>query len=205
MNAIINVLVVLLLPRKILDLLNFAKAVLRAMTNNTYFPTPTPTLTQLGAAITALDAAEVVATTRAKGAAQARNTLKKALVVLLKQIREYVQSIIESQIGDALTIATSAGLTLAKKVVRDKANLAVKQGAVAGMVELIAKAVAKSATYYWEFSLDGKTWSSAPETMKATTSIAGLTVGQTYYFRFASLTRKTAKSDFSQIISFIVK
>ncbi len=205
MNTIITALVVLLLPKKILELLNFAKAVLKAMTGNAYFPNPTPTLAQLTSAITALDAAQVVATTRAKGAVQARKVTRDALVILLKQLRQYVQGVVESQLADALAIATSAGLTLARRTVRIKPNLAVKQGANAGMVTLVAKAVAGATTYYWQFSLDQKVWTSVPETTKATTEIEGLTVGQLYSFRFGTLAVKQVKSDFSPFVSFLVK
>jgi hypothetical protein len=206
MTTILNVLVALLLPKKVLDLLNFAKTVLKSMTGNAFFPTPTPTLAQLSAAITALDAAQVLAASRAKGAVQARNGVRKNLIVLLKQMRDYVQSIVETQIADALAIATSAGMTLAKRTLRTKPELAVKQGELAGTVLLVAKAVAGATTYYWSFSLDQKSWSSAPETTKAKTTISGLTVGQTYYFRFCTLARKVeAKSDPSQAISFLVK
>ena len=75
---------------------------------------------------------------------------------------------------------------------------------LSGVVELDARAVAPSASYYWQFSLDGKSWTSAPETMKHVTVIAGLTPGQTYSFRFRALTRKGMR-DWSQVVSLIVR
>ncbi len=67
----------------------------------------------------------------------------------------------------------------------------------------MAQAVAHYATYYWEMSSDQKVWSSLPETTKSFTSVAGLTPGQTYYFRLRTLTR-AGKSDYTQIVSLLV-
>jgi hypothetical protein len=53
-------------------------------------------------------------------------------------------------------------------------------------------------------SLDGKTWTSWPETLKASATMAGLTPAQTYSFRFRTLTHAGA-SDFSQVVSHLVK
>jgi hypothetical protein len=66
------------------------------------------------------------------------------------------------------------------------------------------KAPGIPATYYWGFSLDQRGWTSAADSMTARVTIAGLTPGQTYYFRYRTLTRK-GMSDFSQIVSFLVK
>ncbi len=62
----------------------------------------------------------------------------------------------------------------------------------------------ESAVYYWEYSLDQRTWTSAAEGFKSTTEITALTSGQMYYFRFRGLTRK-GRTDHSQVVSMIVK
>jgi hypothetical protein len=55
-----------------------------------------------------------------------------------------------------------------------------------GMVKLLAKAVKRTAAYEWVYSADGgKTWISAGLTVGlADTTIAGLTRGTVYWFRF---------------------
>lgn len=60
------------------------------------------------------------------------------------------------------------------------------------------------ATYYWSYSLDQKTWTSAPDSLKSRVTIFGLTPGQNYYFRYHTLTRK-GTSDVSQAVSLLVK
>ena len=72
-------------------------------------------------------------------------------------------------------------------------------------VKLIAKAVKRGAAYEWAYSADnGVTWISAGTTVGlADTTIAGLTVGHTYLFRFRTTVGRTT-SDWTQYISFLV-
>ena len=69
---------------------------------------------------------------------------------------------------------------------------------------LIALAVARATTYYWAWSLDQKSWTSAADTTKARTTIAGLEPGSLVYFRCRALATKTGTTDWSQIVSLIV-
>jgi hypothetical protein len=85
----------------------------------------------------------------------------------------------------------------------DIAALEVRNNGTSGTVILRAKAVARPATYYWEHSLDQTTWTRAPETMKATTTIAGLQAAHTYAFRFRALTTGGPR-EYSQVVSLLV-
>ena len=97
----------------------------------------------------------------------------------------------------------SAFMYLKKVNKFSKPELRALNTGVSGRVQLYATAVARSATYYWEFSGDQVNWSTVPETMQASTEISGLTVGKVYYFRFRALTRK-GKQDYSQVVSLMV-
>jgi hypothetical protein len=110
----------------------------------------------------------------------------------------------EGLTSDAISAVESAGLKVRKSTAQHKQVLAVKDGLTSGSVQLVAKAVAAVATYYWQYSLDGKTWTSCPDTLKAEADVSGLTTAQTYSFRFRTLTRAGA-SDFSQIVTHLVK
>jgi hypothetical protein len=68
----------------------------------------------------------------------------------------------------------------------------------------VAKAVARTASYTWEYSTDQKTWTPVPPTMQAKTGLSGLTAGTTYYFRMQALTR-TGTQNWSQVVSLLVK
>ena len=83
-----------------------------------------------------------------------------------------------------------------------RAALAVKRGSTAGSAILVAKAAGKKASYEWEFSLDRTAWTALPATLVARTSVSGLVVGSTYYFRMRSLT-KGGMSDWGQIVSMV--
>jgi hypothetical protein len=71
-------------------------------------------------------------------------------------------------------------------------------------VALAAKTVAPVATYYWEHSPDQETWISVPETIKASTTVDGLSWAKVSYFRFRALTR-AGKGDYSQVVSLLVQ
>jgi hypothetical protein len=66
------------------------------MTTNPSFPSPTPTLAAVQAAITALQGAQVAALARTKGTIAVRNEKRWALVVLLDQLRGCVQSVADA-------------------------------------------------------------------------------------------------------------
>ena len=63
-----TIVVVLDLPKTIAALIAYAKAIVLKMTNNAYFPTPSPNLAAVTAAITAFESVESsMATTKGPG------------------------------------------------------------------------------------------------------------------------------------------
>jgi hypothetical protein len=59
------------------------------------------------------------------------------------------------------------------------------------------------ASYEWQYSLDQKTWTNAPSSLQAKTTITGLTSSTTYYFRFRGVT-KAGEGAFSQVVQILV-
>ena len=96
-------------------------------------------------------------------------------------------------------------MAIRKVTLHDKQALGVRQGTVSGSVVLSAKSAGKKAAYNWRYSLDQKTWTSLPQTLKAKTGVSGLTAATTYYFRSQALTPKGGEGDWGQIVSFLVK
>jgi hypothetical protein len=201
-QLILTVIVVLLTPARNIDLISFAKSLVVKVTGSAYFPSPTPSMAAITAAINAFEASENAMGTT-KGVKGDRAAKKKALVTLLKQLRCFVQSICDANIENASAIAESAGMRLKLFPSRVKDAISIVKGILSGSVMCDTRAVAADATYFWQFSLDQKAWSSAPEQMQAKITISGLTPGQMYYFRFCALTRK-GMGDWSQATSFIV-
>jgi hypothetical protein len=74
---------------------------------------------------------------------------------------------------------------------------------ISGAVILVARAIARKASYEWQYSTDGKSWVSAETTFECKTELFGLTRGPRHYFRFRALTRGGPGS-WSQLVSFIV-
>ena len=97
----------------------------------------------------------------------------------------------------------SAHMSVRKAPKRNIPEVSAKNGDVSGKVILAAKAVAQTATYFWEYSEDQSTWTPVPETMQARTEVSGLTSARVYYFRFRALTR-AGRQDYSHTVSLVV-
>jgi hypothetical protein len=193
------------LPKVVAALVEYAQAIVTAMTNNPRFPSPVPALAVVTTAIAALQSAQTAALARTKGAVTARNDKKAALVALLQQLRMYVQTVADADPENSAAIIQSAGIAVKKSAARKPRVFSALQGAVSGTVKLVTATAARRASYDWEYSIDGgKTWLLLPSTMQAKTSVAGLTPGGTVQFRYRALT-KSGEGDWSQPLSFIVK
>jgi type V secretory pathway adhesin AidA len=159
--------VVLKLSTRVKNVISFAQNVTSALTNNPHFPTPTPTLATFQADVAALTTAEAAVLSRLKGAVETRNAKLATVRVDLGNLRMYVQSVAAvAAPADADAIIESAGMTTRKVTLHDKPIIAAKQGSVTGAVNLAAKAAATKAAYTWQYSVDQKTWTTLPQTMK---------------------------------------
>ena len=195
---------ILNLPTRVQPVITYARAIVTAMTANPHFPAPVPALTAVTTATDDLQVAETAALTRAKGTFAIRNEKRAALVTLLKQLLGYVQTVADADVETGTSIIESAGIAVKKAAVRKPRVFEARPGPVSGSVKVIAPTAGGRAFYEWEYSLDGgKTWVTAPATMQATTTVAGLTPGATVQFRYRPGT-KNGEGDWSQPVSLIV-
>jgi hypothetical protein len=175
------------------------------MTGNAYFPTPTPNLALIATAIGTLQAAQVAAVSRVKGAAAARDQRRKELVTLLQQLRAYVQTVADADEPNAPAIIESAGLTVRRKATRKPRIFTAKPGPNTGVAEVIAASAGHRASYDWQYSADGgKTWVMLTSTLKTTTTVTGLTPGAVVEFRYRAVT-KSGATDWSQPVSLTIQ
>jgi hypothetical protein len=65
--------------------------------------------------------------------------------------------------------------------------------------------VASAASYSWEYSLDQETWTVGAQTAQARSTIAGLRLGQLYYFRVRALKRDGLITEPASIVRLIVR
>ncbi|MGA7123948.1 MAG: fibronectin type III domain-containing protein [Polyangiaceae bacterium] len=197
--------VALELPKSVPPLIVYAQGIVKRMTANPAFANPTPALAVITSAVDDLQTAEASALARTKGAAAIRNAKRTALIVLLQQLRAYIQTTADANPPTlAASVIQSSGVAVRKTATRQARTFAAKQGKVSGTAAVTAKTAAKRASYEWQYSTDGgKTWISAPATLQSKTSIAGLTPGATVQIRYRAVT-KSGEGDWSQSQSLIV-
>lgn len=188
-----TIVVVLALPKPVPALIIRMNAIIAAMTaNKASFPSPPLVLTTASSHVSALSTAEVAAKTHAVGTIQARDDAQKLVIADAGQLHAYVAQVVNASPNQAATLAAAAAMSLRKSGTRSKSDLAVKQS-VSGSVVATAKSVAGAKSHEWQYSLDGgKTWTSAPPTTKATTTIQGLPPGTLTQFRQRAITKAGA-------------
>jgi hypothetical protein len=82
---------------------------------------------------------------------------------------------------------------------------AAKHGPLSGSASLVSPRGAKRAAYEWQYSADGgKTWQEARGTLRAATTITGLTPGSAYLFRGRIIDKK-GDTEWCQPVSLIVQ
>ncbi len=203
-TAVKHVSAVLKLPRRVKDIGGFATAIVTAVGSNaTIFANPSPPLATIEADIAALNTSESSVLSRVKGAAQERNVKLATVKADLDHLMAYVQAIADASPASAESIIEAAGMSTRKLVTHPKNDIKVEQGAVSGTATLIAKAVATRASYEWQYSIDQKTWTSAPTTLQAKTDILALAVGTAYFFRVRGVT-KAGEQNWSQVVSLLM-
>ena len=204
-NSTSRALVVLALPDSVPALISYAENIVNRMTGNASFPKPVPSLAAVSGAIDDLRTAETAAIARTKGAAAVRNDKHKALVSTLQQLRSYIQATADADEGSGAAIIESAGVTVRKRATRKARVFAAKQGRTSGVATVIAARAGQSAAYEWQYSVDGgKTWLSAPVTLQAKTTVAGLLPGSMVQFRYRAVTR-AGEGDWNAPVSLTVQ
>ena len=196
--------ITLALPTSVPALVSYAQGIVKRMTGNPTFPNPTPPLAAVLAAINDLQLAETGAQSRIKGAVAARNEKRAALVGVLQQLRAYIQAIADADPTNAASIIENTGVAVRKTPTRRARAFTAKQGPVSGVAKVVAEVAARRASYDWQYSSDGgKTWVTAPSTLQAKTTVAGLAPGATVQFKYRAVT-KTGAGDWSQPVSLMV-
>ena len=176
--------------------------------NTGLFATPNPSVSTVQNQIVVLGKAEVLAATRAKGAAAARNVERTTLVGMLEAWLAYVQAIADLTQNQEQAVSTllAAGLLVALVGQHTKAILAVMLGTQSGTVALTANAAALTGDskgrflFNWQYTADGKTFVNMPPTPKAKTTLAGLTPLSTYGFRVSITDSAGVPGEWSQVL-----
>jgi hypothetical protein len=191
------------LPKSVPVLIVYAEGIVKRMTGNPSFPNPTPTLAAVSTSIAELQTAEASALARTKGAVSTRNEKRKALIALLQELRAHIQSTADADESNGPSIIESAGVALRKTPTRRARVFAAKPGLISGVATVVAASAGHRASYEWQYSTDGgKTWVTAPPTLQAKTTVAGLVPGATVQFKYRAVT-KTGGANWSEPVSLI--
>jgi hypothetical protein len=142
-----------------------------------------------------------------------RNTKCDALWTAMEVLQKFAQSLADTMTAsNAASLIVAAGLLVTKIGVRRKAALTAVLTATQGNVLLEAnrtllagKANAgKRVSFNWQWSVDGKTWTSVTSTPVSSTEIPGLTPLSTYSFRVSVTIGKQAAGPWSQAVTLLV-
>lgn len=165
------------------------RLIVTMMTGNPSFPTPTPPLSEVSAALDALEASEELANKGGKGMVKQRDVALRAVHTKMNVLKAYVQGTANAEPDRGEAIILSAGMKVGKPRMRTKLPVEAKHGSGPGRVVLDAKALPKPVQYRWQMSTDQATWTDLPETFKTKTTVEGLVPSMVYSFRLRTVTR----------------
>ena len=197
--------VVLKLPEYDVPLLVIrARSIVERMTDNSWFPSPSPSLAVVQVAIDDLFEAETKTLTGVVGSTTARDHKRTVLVSRLQQLAAHVEAIATANPEHAGSIVESASMYLKKPGGRARNVFTAKPGRVSGEVEVFAPRMGDRASYEFQYSVDGGvTWETLRTGTKARATIKGLKPGSTVLIRHCVIDKGVA-GDWSDVIAILV-
>jgi len=191
-----------------------ANAMCTGIDNNAnIFTTPNPPTGAIKAQVAIVNNAEVVAATRAKGAAAARDVQRNLLVGMMEVEATYIQGVADQSAtwDQAAAVIKAGGLPVAMVPKRAKGVLEIRRGPASGSVVLDANVGALTAGlrgkffFNWQSTVDGKTFVTLPSTPRHKTTVANLGPLTSYGFRVAVTDSAGVLGEWSQIVFFLVQ
>lgn len=187
-------------------LLERAQYIVERTAESSWFPSPSPPLGEVQAAIDALSAAEVRTLTRAPDAVPDRDAKRLVLMTRLDELRGYVNRIANRNPDHCAEIVESAGMYLKRLRGPAPQVWGAWPGSHSGEVDVTAPRAGDRAAYEFQYSLDGKkTWLPFPQAVstKASATLRGMRPASTVHLRYR-VTVKGVTSGWSDPISIIV-
>jgi hypothetical protein len=165
-------------------LVTSAETIVTSMTNNADYPTPSPALAVVKAAVDAFTVAIANAVNGGTDLTAIKNAKRNELVALLRQLALYVSSACNGDMAKLL----SSGFPAQKPtrtpigVLPAPVTPIITQGAHSGELDAITTPLLGAYTYGWRVALASspKVYVQTAQTTAARTTFSGLTPGQTY-------------------------
>ena len=203
LKTIKRVIVALNFPAAIAAFIVFAKAIYKAMLNNSYFTSSAAKLASLNTNLIALDSAQTACNTKPPtGSTEARNAAWELVKADLRSLRSDVQAAADANPAKARTIITSAAMGIRKDTSPKKQQNIAKNNVEEGCVDLVG---AGRGPHEWRWSTDDKTWTFLPASITAKTTVSGLESGSVYFFQNRQMLPKDVKGEWSQSVKIRVK
>jgi hypothetical protein len=183
-----------------------ARHIVGMMNGNSYFPTPTPALSDVTKQALALEQAYNIAITHVKGSRTNMLIELKKTAVLLRALANYVQYVADAHQVDGTQIISSSGMTEHKTKTNPVKSFMVSPGKQVGSV-LMQQPSVPHAIYMYEMTTDPKnpaSWAQVYIGHHAKFTILGLTSSTRYYLRAAVIV-KEVKSAYSPVRDLIVQ
>ena len=174
------------------ELLGFSVHAVTEMTSNGFFPAPSPALSQINNAISALVTAFDQAIDGGPPQTAVMRQKRELLEGLLTDLGHYVEGIANDPVNassGADAIILSAGMNTKQKSPRQKRTFGAKAGEMPGTAELTAEHISRG-MHEWQYTSDISNpsgWISVEPTLKAAVTISGLESGKLYFFRHRSI------------------
>ena len=201
-QAILYVFVIALgLPKAVSALLIYCKAIVAGIKLDAAIAAVVqPPVAQLDAELEALDQAHEDAEKRGEGLIEARDAAERQVRASFKLVKACLETWCHSN-------PTLAAATIAKLHLRFQdytrvpiTGLTAFLGTLQGEILLRIPRPKGAFSVHWQYSTNGHDWTSAPDTVKASTRIAGLTSHTPFFFRHQLVT-KDGTGDWSASVS----
>jgi hypothetical protein len=190
-------------PKRIGQFIAFARFIASRMANNPFFPSPNVPIATLFAQIEELAAAQALTLSR-RGTGKARDASYQRVLASLMALKTYVERVANERRQDGEVLIASAGMSVKQTRGPNKPLFKVKQLKTSGWVRLEVRHPGRVATFYWQRSIDGKTWIDEEDSVVAHLDVHGLTPGVLYWFRYRVRTSKGLGGDWSDPITLLV-
>ena len=192
------------LPVRVSEVAERCRVVVKGMTGNTYFPSPSPTLAVFTKDIDALQKANVNIKF-SHSVVPIRDAALKKVMADVKRLVKYVQRIANANLDNAEVIINSSGFHVKRISSATHLKEYKVESLETGKVILTALPNNIRSPYIWEVSINGTDWSFLTVSRISTAEYEPLTPGQLYYFRYFIISKGNKPSIPSDAMSCIIK
>lgn len=177
------------------------RMIVESMTGNPVFPSPTPDLATVTAAIDACDTAYVAALAGGVDDTASMHAKAAFMEMQVRQLSYYVEGIANADPAEAEAVVLSAGMRVKNRAIRMARAFYARATGISGQIRLSTRFVQR-ATYLWQMCTDAslETWETIGQATRSTLVKAGLVPGHLYYFRVA-VVDKNGQGPWSDVVS----